>query len=283
MRARSRVARDTPEWDDWTPRAAGFLVDLFQRDASTREHNGQYEHVMEYVACVVAETSSQARSRLKIHLEHGSFHEFDLHEIDPDAVDSLESIPATTQAIDHQMTVHPLIGGEYTPHIPEVHLGTDTSGTSAGVIRLLLANQQLESQITRAREHRQRAYDWGRFKLSFDINKPGNERLLTILNAIADNERGTLVGSVSLTEAPDVALALVLDIDQVDRILQLASHRTVEAGETAQWKVPLVDSSLDRFLVHAETARDTETPAVVGPSPFLDATDEDLISAMGTV
>lgn len=283
LRARSRVTRDTPTWEDWTPRAGGFLVDLFQRDASTREHNGRYEHVMEYVACVVAETSSQARSRLKIHLEHGSFPEFDLHEIDPDAADSLESTSATTQAINHQMAVHPLIGGEYTPHVPEIHLGTDTSGMIAGVIRLLLSTEQLETQIARARNYRQHAYDWGRCKLSFDLNQPRNDRLLTILNAIADNERGTLVGSVSLTEEPDVGLALVLDNNQVDQMLQIAMHRTVGAGETAQWKVPLVESSLEQFLAHTKTALETETPAVVGPSPFLNGTDDELIAAMVSV
>ncbi len=280
MRARSRVTRYTPHWDDWTPRAAGFLVDLFQRETSVREHDGRYEYVIKYVGCVVAETHSQARSRLETHLEHGSFHSVDITAVDDETTARLESIPSTSQAIEHQMTVHPLIGGEYTPHVPEIHLSVDTGKTVVGVIRLLLANEQFKAQLARAREYHQQAYDLGRFKMMFELNKSRNEQLLTLLDAIADNERGALVGSVSLTETPDVALALVLDHDLVDRMLQLATRRTVQTGETAQWKVPLVEASLDRFLIHAEEVLETEESTVVGPSRFLNADEREPITVM---
>lgn len=284
LRVRSRVGRFTPEWGGWTPREAGFLVDLFQRDAVTRERDGQYEQIREYVACVVAETGSQARSRVETHLEHGSFDGFELHEIERGDATDIESTPAATRAIEHQTAVHPLIGGEYTPHVPEVHLGTDTEGTIGGVVRLLMADEQLQTQVARARERRQRVYDWGRFKLSLELGQPANEQLLTILGAIGDNERGTLIGSVSLTdETPDSALALLLDHDRVDRMLDVATRRSIDPEETAQWKVPIAPASLDRFLTHAETALETDASTVVGPSPFLDANEDEPIAAMVTV
>ncbi|RRJ32167.1 hypothetical protein [Halocatena pleomorpha] len=278
MRARSQVTRYTPHWDDWTPRAAGFLVDLFQREAAVQEHDGRYEYVIEYVGCVVAETRSQAQSRLETHLKHGSFHSVDLHEIDAETANRLESTSATTQAIEHQIAVHPLIDGEYTPHVPEIHLSVDAGETIIGVVRLVLSREQLTTQIARAREYRKRAYGWGRFNLSLDVSKYRNERLLAILNAVGDNDHGALIGSVSLTETPDVALALVLSHDPVEQLLQLATRRTVQAGETAQWNVPLEDASLDRFLTHAERALETEAPTVVGPSQFLDADENEPIT-----
>lgn len=279
IRARSRVRRFDPEWDGWTPRDAGILVDLLRRDTETHEEDGQYEHIMEYVVCVVAETRSQAHSRAKTCLRNGSFVQFDLDFIETEAT-TLEATPAATRVMADQTSIHPLIDGEYTPPVPEIHL-TSPSDDVAGVVRLELSEAQLREQITRAREHRRRVYDWGRFKPEFELNGIKNERMLAILAAIAE-ENDVLVGSVSLTDdEPDVAVALVLSHEWVERIQNRATHRVFDGTkeETATWKFPIAESSLDRFLENADTALNTESPRVVGPSSFVGDEDAETISA----
>lgn len=280
IRAQSRVRRFDPEWNGWTPRDAGILVDLFCENTEISETDGQYERIMEYVVCVVAETSSQAHSRVRTCLRNGSFVQFDIDDDDRETA-TLEATPAAAQVIADQTAVHPLIGGEYTPPVPEIHLAGPTEDI-AGAIRLELSRAQLHEQMERAREHRQRVYDWGRFKPEFVLDRPTNERMLAILSAIAEEDEGLLVASVSLTEAePEVAVVIVLDHEWVERIRDRATNRALE-GETAQWKFPIAESSLDQFLDHADTAVNTTSPRVVGPSPFIEldgTTDAETISA----
>lgn len=279
IRAHSRVRRFDPEWDGWTPRDAGILIDLFCENTEINEADGQYERIMEYVVCVVAETSSQAHSRAKTCLRNGSFTQFDIDEVDTEGVATIEATPAATRVMADQTSVHPLIGGEYTPPVPEIHLAGPTEDI-AGAIRLELSRSQLHEQMARAREHRQRVYDWGRFKPEFVLDQQTNERMLAILSAIAEEDEGVLVASVSLTaDEPEVAVVIVLDHEWVERIRKRATNRDSEE-ETAQWKFPIAESSLDQFLDHADTAVNTTAPRVVGPSPFIELNeDAETISA----
>ena len=136
-RARFRTRRFTPTWN---ARAAeeGMIVDLFHQGTETRETGSQYERILGYIVCVIAETREQARTRTKACLDHGPFVEYTIEELDAEEAAVIEATPAATQAIADQTTVHPLIGGEYTPAVPEIHLA-DSPGDIAGIIRIELS------------------------------------------------------------------------------------------------------------------------------------------------
>lgn len=281
IRAQSRIRRFAPEWNGWTPRDAGILIDLLKQSEKTVEEDGYYEHILEYAVCVVAETSSQARSRAKTCLRNGSFLQFDLDAVGAKEAAALEATPAATRAIATQTAIHPLIGGEYSPPIPEIHL-TSSSDEIAGVIRMELSREQLKEQISRVRTHRRRMYDWGRFKPEFELDQQLNKRMLAVIDAVAEDDTGILVASVPVTEdEPEVAVVLVLSHEWVKRIRNRATNRDFDV-ETVHWKFPIAESSLDHFLEYANEAIDTTSPRVVGPSPFVEPnemTDAEMISA----
>jgi hypothetical protein len=269
MRARSRARRFTPEWDDWMPAENGMIVDLFCRSTETCETGGQYERILDYIVCVVAETHTQARIRAQECLNHRSFVDYVIEELGETEVATIETTPTARRAIEDQMAVHPLIGGEYTPSVPEIHL-VGSSDDIAGVVRMELSRAQLRQQIARVQKYRRRVYDWGQFSVEFQLDEQMNERMLAILTAIAAENEGTLIASVSLTDTnPEVAVAIVLDRKGVERMLDRARERDLATGEMARWRYPLAEKSIDGFLDDARTAMDAESPGVVGESPFV--------------
>jgi hypothetical protein len=272
--ARFRTRRFSPEWDA-SPVDEGLIVDLFRRGVKTREADGQYEYILENVLCVIAETPVQARTRAKACLDHGSFVEYTIEELDTEEAATIETTSAAKQAIADQTAVHPLIGGEYTPPVPEIHLA-DSSDDIAGVIRIELSQSQLQRQIARIQEYRRRVYDWGQFSVEFQLDAQTNERMLAILATVAAEDEGTLVASVSLTDNdPEVAVAFVLDRKEVEAMQERVKERHPATGEMARWRYPLAETTLNEFHDNARTAIDTDSPGVVGKSPFAGAAEAD--------
>jgi hypothetical protein len=245
-----------------------MIVDLFCRGTETRETGGQYERILDYIVCVVAETHTQARTQAQECLNHGSFVDCTIEELDETEVAAIETTPTATRAIEDQMAIHPLIGGEYTPSVPEIHLSG--SDDIVGVVRIELSRAQLRQQITRIQKYRRRVYDLGKFSVEFQLDKQMNERMIAILTAIAAEDEGTLIASVSLTDGdPEVAVAIVLDRTEVERMRDRAGERDLATGEMARWRYPLTEESLDEFLDDARTAMDAEAPGVVGERSFV--------------
>lgn len=270
--ARLRVRRFSLMWNVRATER-GLIVDLFRQGTETRETGGQYERVLEYIVCVVAESRTQARSRAKSCLDHGPFVEYSIEELDAEEETVIEATPAATRAIADQTAVHPLIGGEYTPPVPEVHLA-DSPDDIAGVIRIELSQSQLQRQITRIQQYCRRVYGKGQFSIEFQLDDRANERMLAILATVAADDEGTLVASVSLTDDdPEVAVALVLDRKEVDEMRERAEERSLASGETARWRYPLPGAALDEFHDNARTAMEAESPGVVGKSPFVEAVE----------
>jgi hypothetical protein len=269
VRARSRTRRFTPEWDDWTPAENGMIVDLFCRGTETRETGGQYERILDYIVCVVAETHTQARTQAQECLNHGSFVDYTIEELGETEIATIETTPTARRAIEDQIAVHPLIGEEYTPSVPEIHL-VGSSDDIAGVVRMELSRAQLRQQISRIQKYRRRVYDWGQFSVEFQLDKQMNERMLAILTAIAAEDEGTLIASVSLTsDNPEVAVAIVLDRKEVERMRDRAKKRDLATGEMARWRYPLTEGSLNEFLDDARIALDAESPGAVGEHSFV--------------
>lgn len=272
VRAQLRVRRFSLTWD---VRATdkGMIVDLFHQETETRETGGQYERILKYLVCVVAKTRAQARIRVQACLDHGPFVEYAVEKTDAAEVAAIENTPAATRAIADQTAVHPLIGGEYTPSVPEIHLA-DSLDDMASVIRIELSESQLRRQITRIQQYRRRVYGKGQFSIEFQLDAQTNERMLAILATVAAEDEGVLVASVSLTnDDPDVAVTLVLSQDEVDEIQERAKERRLASGEVARWRYPLAEEELDEFYDNAQTAIDTASPGIVGKNLFAEETE----------
>lgn len=160
-RARLRVRRFSLTWDARATER-GVIVDLFHQDTETRETGGQYERILRYIVCVVAETRAQARTQVKACLDHGPFVEYTIEELDAEKAAAIKATPAATRAIADQKAVHPLIGGKYTPSVPEIHLA-DSPDDIAGIIRMELSQSQLQHQLTRIQQYHRRVYGKGQF------------------------------------------------------------------------------------------------------------------------
>ncbi|WP_330631621.1 hypothetical protein [Halocatena halophila] len=269
IRARRRISHHSTDWGEWTPRAAGVFLDVFERSESIHDHGDQYERRRECVICVVADSRESAHTRVELVLDHSPYREYEIEELSEDRAGAIASQSVVAGALRQQSVVHPLIGGTYTPHLPECHLPVNSDEKVLGLIRVGLPASALREQLDRAEQYRRQSYDLGRFKVELRLGGATHERLLSIMRSIDANESGSIVGGISYSsEKTDCSLGILIDATRLERMQSLSDRSNASENEVIHWKFPLCDDALSQFCTTAEEVLVADTPGVIGPNPF---------------
>ncbi len=269
IRARRRISRHTIDWGSWTPRAAGVFLDMFKRSASIDDRGATYERRRECVICVVADDQESARTRVELVLDQSPYREYELEALSEKRIAAVESQPVVASALRQQSAIHPLIGGTYTPQLPECHLPATADERVLGLIRVGLPAAALREQLDRAQEYRRRDYDLGQFKVELRLGATPHKRLLSIVQAIDANETGSIVGGISLSsDTTDCSLGIPIDTARLARMQSLRDRSEAADNDVIHWKFPLCDDSLSQFCTTAEKLLAADTPGVVGSNQF---------------
>lgn len=264
FRARRR-ARTQP---DWTPELkAEYPTHTFLQNQRLNDENGRIEQVNFCFIYSIAEDRNQAREQVTAYLETGSFHQFDLTDPDPEEIEELEEAPAVREAKAEYRQFNPYVDGEYTPHLPELHLLAITDiETVSGIVWIRMTREQLREQIARAQEFQQHDMETeGLFWMEVMMDKLETDKFLSILDTIdEDDGEEWLCTSVSVANEPEVAVAVVLNKEIVKRIRHAAGYPELQDNELGRFVFPIPDFYVDEFVENAQMAVEMDSPGVAG-------------------